>query len=263
MSERIDFSANATVFDRRHGAAMSEDGVDRLWFAAGLQAGARVLDIGAGTGRVAIPLAMRGCRVVALDPATAMVDQLRAKARGSKVSAVVAEGAQLPFAIERFDVVVIARLLYLTRDWKVILHEACRVLAIGGCLLHEWGNGDDDEDWVRIREEARRLFEQAGLREPFHPGVRSEMEIDAQLDDLNFVQEARVEIGSGVEITLREFLRRLVDGELSYIWAVPDAVRSACLPSLVQWSERTFDLDRPVPTPRQLSWTVHRKIAAQ
>jgi SAM-dependent methyltransferase len=262
VSERVDFSANASVYDRRHGAIMSDDELGRLWMAAGLQVGARVLDIGAGTGRVAIPLASRGCNVVAVEPAGGMLAQLRAKTGDNKVWSVVAEGARLPFPVGQFDAVVIARLLYLTPDWRAILRDAHRVLAIGGCLLHEWGNGQVDEEWVQIREEGRRLFEQAGLRAPFHPGVRSETDDDCELDDLGLVREGQLEMGPGPPITLREFLRRLVEGELSYIWAVPEHVRAECLPPLQRWSEHMFDLDRPVPMPRELRWTIRRKPAS-
>ena len=259
MGERVDFSHNATVYDRRHGTAMADDESGQLWLAARLRVGARALDIGAGTGRVAIPLALRGCQVTALEPARAMLDQLRNKAADAKVLAIVAEGSQLPFPAGRFDVVVIARVLYLTPDWHAILREARRVLAIGGRLLHQWGNGQIDEEWVQIREEARRLFEEAGIHAPFHPGVRAEHEVDGYLAALQLVHEANLEIGPGPEITLREFVRRLVSGELSYIWNVPEHVRAACLPRLERWAEQTFNLERPIAMPRDLRWTVHRK----
>lgn len=262
MSERIDFSANASVYDRRHGAAVADEAVDRLWSAAALNAGDRVLDVGAGTGRVAIPLASRGCHVVAVEPAAGMLEQLRAKDANHSVLTVVAEGSHLPFPVECFDVVVIARLLYLTPDWQGILREASRVLALDGRLLHEWGNGEADEEWAQIREQARQLFQQAGVRSPFHPGVRSEAEIDQHLVDLRLTCEASINIGPGPEITIREFLRRLVAGELSYTWAIPRDVRDTCLPVLERWSATMFDLDRPVPMPRSLRWTVYRKSAA-
>lgn len=261
MSERVDFSANAAIYDRRHGASVSDEGLDRLWRAAGMSAGDRVLDIGAGTGRVAIPLATQRCRVVALEPASGMVEQLRRKDGDGRVQPLVAEGSALPFPPGSFNVVVIARLLYLTPDWRAILDEACRVLSISGILLHEWGNGEADEEWVRIREEARRLFERAGVTAPFHPGVRSETDVDEHLATLGMVQDGEVAMGPGPTITLGEFLRRLTEGELSYIWNVPEHVRTAALPNLRRWSEQTFDLGAPINVPRQIRWTLFRKAA--
>jgi len=262
MAERVDFSRNAALFDRRHGVVLADDEVDQLWHAAGFHSGATVLDIGAGTGRVAIPLAVRGCTVVALEPARGMVDQLRAKAAGCRVSVVIGEGGLLPFQAGAFDTVVVARLLYLTKDWREILREANRVLAAGGSVLHEWGNGQDEEEWVQLREEARRLFEQAGVREPFHPGVRSEIEVDADLEKLGLARAADVVAGQGPITTLREFLRRLVHRELSYTWAVPESVLAECLPRFLAWSEERFDLERPLAMPREIRWAVYRRLLA-
>ena len=262
MAERVDFSQNAPVFDQRHGSALADDEVDRLWKAAGFHSGVAILDIGAGTGRVAIPLGIRGCTVVALEPARGMVDQLRAKANGSTISVVLGEGGQLPFQAGAFDAVVIARLLYLAKDWREILREAHRVLVAGGAVLHEWGNGQVEEEWVQIREEARRLFERAGVSEPFHPGVRSEIEVDADLTKLGFVRASDLVAGPGPTTTLREFLRRLVEGEFSYTWAVRKNVLVECLPKLQAWSAETFDLDRSIAMPREIRWAIYRKDAA-
>ena len=257
--DRIDFSRNARIYDRRHGSAVELAEVSRLVAVAELQPGSRVLDIGAGTGRVAIPLAASGCMVVGLEPGAGMVDQLQAKDEKGLVLAVLGEGSRLPFPSNCFDAVVIARLLYLTPDWRAILEEANRALAVGGRLLHQWGNGEADEEWVRIREEARRLFELAGVQSPFHPGARSESEITDYLASLQFSEASNVPIDPGPKTTIREFLRRLVDGELSYIWNVPRDIQARCLPELEAWAVRTFDLDRSVAMPRELRWTLYRK----
>jgi SAM-dependent methyltransferase len=264
VGERVDFSANASIYDHRHGAAISDDGLRRLWTAARLRVGATVLDVGAGTGRVAIPLARWAHRVVAVEPARGMLMQLRAKAGDSndKVLAVLAEGSHLPFPSGHFDAVVIARLLYLAPDWRAIVAEAHRVLAVGGRLLHEWGNGRIDEEWVQIREETRSLFEHAGVPAPFHPGVRSEAEVDDELAALSLARDGEVDLGPGPTITLREFLRRLAEGELSYIWNVPEPVRTECLPRVQRWAEQRFDLERTIPMPRELRWAIYRKDAA-
>jgi SAM-dependent methyltransferase len=261
VSQRVDFSGNAKVYDRRHGAVLAEDVVQRLAAAGAIRSGTNVLDIGAGTGRVAIGLAELGCNVVALEPAPGMVETLRTKVGALPIRLIAGEGARLPFSPGQFDVVVIARLLYLTADWRGVLREAHRVLGVGGRLLHEWGNGKADEEWVQIREKARTLFEEAGVRSPFHPGVRSEREVDDDLEILGFTRSADLPIGPGPTLTLAEFLGRLIDGELSYIWNVPETVREQCLPLLKAWSEQRFDLGRSISMPRELTWTVYCKDA--
>jgi SAM-dependent methyltransferase len=261
VSQRVDFSGNARVYDRRHGAVLAQDVVQRLAAAGAIRSGTSVLDIGAGTGRVAIGLADLGCNVVALEPALGMVETLRTKAGGRPIRLIAGEGAQLPFSAEQFEVVVIARVLYLTVDWRGILREAHRVLGVGGRLLHEWGNGGPDEEWVQIREKARDLFEEAGVSSPFHPGVRSEREVDKYLNLQGFVRKADLSVGSGPTLTLAEFLGRLIDGEFSYIWNVPKTAQEQCLPRLKAWSEQRFDLEWSISMPRELCWTVYCKDA--
>ena len=262
MSKRIDFSANAPVYDRRHGAALAPDVARSLALKAALTQGTRVLDVGAGTGRVAHAFADLGCDVVALDPALAMLDQLRSKASTRRVRAVVGEGARLPFADCVFDAAVIARVLYLAADWRAVLQETHDALKPGGFLLHEWGNGSADEEWVRIREKTRALFQDAGIADPFHPGSRTEVEVDVYLATMGLAQTDRMLAGPGPQTSLREFVRRITSGELSYIWSVPKPVQGRCLPLLQRWCEQTFDLERSFPMPRELQWTVYRKQTA-
>ena len=156
------------------------------------------MDIGAGTGRVAIAFAAVGYRVTALDPALRMLNELRDKAREHTVHVVSGEGAWLPFARSRFEAVILARILYLMPDWKAALREAYEVLRPGGCLFHEWGNGEAGEAWVQIREKLRALFRDAGIETPFHPGAASEAEVDAALMGLGFVRDMKLPIGPGL-----------------------------------------------------------------
>lgn len=67
--------------------------------------GQRVLDIGCGGGREAIPMARAGFRLVALDVSLAMVRAATARAatRGVSFKAVVASAAALPFRPGAFD----------------------------------------------------------------------------------------------------------------------------------------------------------------
>ena len=244
MPERVDFSANASLYDRRHGAVLVVDAARALASAGALKPGARVLDIGAGTGRVAIPFADLGFRVVALEPALSMLGELRSKAPEQRIRLVAGEGARLPFAHSRFDAVVLARILYLMSDWPAVLRQARDALKPGAHLLHEWGNGNPDETWVQIRERARALFQSAGVESPFHPGARAEADVEACLVGLGFVRSAELPLGPGPNLTVRDFVARILTGELSYIWSVPPDVRQRCLPQLTDWCEQMFDLEQ-------------------
>lgn len=258
MSGRVDFSANAPIYDRRHGAELAPEVARSLAACASLAPGARVLDIGAGTGRVSLALADLGYDVVSLDPALPMLHELRRKAGTRPTRAAVGDGVWLPFMRSTFHAVVIARMLYLVADWRAVLDAARDVLMPRGYVLHEWANGETDEPWVRIREKARELFQEAGVEVPFHPGARSEREVDDYITELGFTGVGRVTGGAGPETALREFLRRLVTGELSYVWNVPVQVQHACLPELERWGRDTFDLDRAFPTPKDLRWRIYR-----
>jgi SAM-dependent methyltransferase len=68
---------------------------------AGHRGAANVLDIGAGTGRVALDLARAGHRVTALDSDQALLSALTERAGGLPVEAVHADGRQ--FSLERRD----------------------------------------------------------------------------------------------------------------------------------------------------------------
>ena len=55
----------------------------------------RVLELGAGSGRLAVPLAVRGLDVWAVDASSAMLDRLRARPGGDRVRAVLDDMARL------------------------------------------------------------------------------------------------------------------------------------------------------------------------
>jgi SAM-dependent methyltransferase len=245
------------MYDSRHGAVIPDESGEAL--TRRLSPNSRIIDIGAGTGRVSVALAGRGFRVVAVDPAIPMLQATRQKDCAGTVHCVAAEGTRLPFRRNVADAVVVARLLYLVSDWQNLLQEAREVLVQGGALFHEWANGNDDEAWVQVREKARALFQSAGIEAPFHPGARSEAEVDSCLRDLGFTRREQIEGGAGPAVTLADFLTKIESGEFSYIWNVPKDVQDSCLPRLRRWSESMFDLDRPAPMPAELHWVRYEK----
>jgi SAM-dependent methyltransferase len=95
--------------------------------------GARVADVGGGTGRYAEWLAGRGCDVELVDPVGLHVE----RARGRGVSARVGEARSLPFADASFDAVLLLGPLYHLgerADRLDALREAVRVCRPGGVV---------------------------------------------------------------------------------------------------------------------------------
>jgi SAM-dependent methyltransferase len=74
-----------------------------------LAAGGPVLEVGIGTGRLAVPLRDAGVEVHGVDSSHAMVERLRAKPGGAGIPVLVADaGAQLPEVDGGFAVVLVA-----------------------------------------------------------------------------------------------------------------------------------------------------------
>ncbi len=89
---------------------------------------ATILDVGAGTGRTAIPLAMRGADVVAMDASSQMLRRAKAKAGNvANLHFQVGDARRLPFLSRSFDYVVSFRTLMHFRDWRNVIKEMCRV----------------------------------------------------------------------------------------------------------------------------------------
>ncbi len=92
---------------------------------AGVRAGQRVLDVGAGTGALTRELVARGADVVAVEPSPEFTRALRARFPQIEIHEAPAE--KLPFTDERFDVAVAQLVVAFMTDAGVAMRELGRV----------------------------------------------------------------------------------------------------------------------------------------
>lgn len=72
-----------------------------------LAKGGSALELGIGTGRLALPLAARGVRVTGIDASPKMVEKLRAKAGGSEIPVTIGDFSKVKLE-EKFNLIFIA-----------------------------------------------------------------------------------------------------------------------------------------------------------
>lgn len=174
----VDFAFDARVagrYDaqRAHPPAVSQQIGAAIAAVAG--PGARVLEIGIGTGRIAWPVVAAGCRVVGFDISDKMLHEVFGQQRAPErpfasppLTLLQADMHHLPLRSRAFDAALAVHVLHLAEDWRRVLRETTRLLRPGGAFIQ----GDD---WIdpqsvvgRLRDElrARALALSPQLRPP-------------------------------------------------------------------------------------------------
>jgi SAM-dependent methyltransferase len=106
----------------------------------------RVIDLGAGTGKLTRQIHARGLHVTAVDPSEGMLTQLRRSVPG--VPALPGRAEDLPLPDASADAVVVAQAWHWVDPARAV-PEVARVLTPGGRLGLIWNHRDETARWVR------------------------------------------------------------------------------------------------------------------
>ncbi len=141
----------ATSFDRRAGQyARLRPGYPEQAIEAALPSGrVRVLDVGAGTGKLTAALLRRGDEVIAVEPLPNMLAELHRSL--PTAPAVLARAEQLPIADAAVDAVAAGQAFHWF-DEGPALAEMARVLRPGGTLALLWNHDDESDPLVQLIE---------------------------------------------------------------------------------------------------------------
>ncbi|MEU8842840.1 class I SAM-dependent methyltransferase [Streptomyces roseus] len=123
--------------------------------------GARVADVGAGTGIATGLLRARGADVLAVEPGDGMAAEFRRANPG--IPLVRGDGDRLPLATAGFDFLTYAQAWHWTDPARSV-PEARRVLRPGGALALWWNDMDPAVPWIAEQDERIRvLFDADGI----------------------------------------------------------------------------------------------------
>lgn len=142
-------AGQATSFGRaagayaRHRPDYAEAAVS--WAVAPVRSLSRIVDLGAGTGKLTAMLAELDVDVTAVEPDPAMLDELRQSLPGVRALRGTAEAIPLPD--NSADAVLCAQAMHWF-DMDRALPEIARVLVPGGVLAGLWNSNDDRVEWV-------------------------------------------------------------------------------------------------------------------
>ena len=144
--QSVPFDRAAGYYDETRGFPPAETAaIGALIARAGaLSATSRVLEIGVGTGRIALPLAPYVGSISGIDLARPMLDRLRDKQQNEPVHVVEGDIHYLPYASRQFDAAVSVHIFHLVEGWRDVLREVARVLRPGGVLMNGFRKGHHD-----------------------------------------------------------------------------------------------------------------------
>jgi ubiquinone/menaquinone biosynthesis C-methylase UbiE len=176
------------------------------------------LEIGIGTGRIALPLAHAGVELVGIDLSAPMVRELVRKSGGKPpFGVVVGDALALPFKDASCGSVVVVHVLHLIPRWRRAIDEVWRVVRGGGRIVIEVGGSSR--------------------------GTRCKL--------LGPIVER-------IRTTYAKTIDALEDGLFSFTWEASDEARSRAASQTRQWARRRWgDLDQLYEHEHRIDYRVY------
>jgi SAM-dependent methyltransferase len=241
MSGSVRFDGAADHYDRTR--AISDETMGRTisLLTSELRDRGRVLEVGVGTGLLALRLHQAGIVVSGLDLSAPMLAKLVEKAGGAPpFPLVLADATTMPFADGAFGGAYLRWVLHLIPDWRAALAEMARVVRPGGVLVVSLGAFDQVGRAVRARfsEITGLSTDPVGLMWGNHDALDAELEaLGLRLRVLPAIPDEEEPLGS--------YLDAIEEGRWSWTWHVPEDARLDAVRQLRPWAEERFGpLDR-------------------
>lgn len=258
MSSSISFDRAADFYDKTRGLPKDQAEQVTELLAGELTGRDRTLEIGVGTGRIALPLHDRQIDLVGIDISLPMLDRLVANASGRMpFPLLVADATRLPFADASYDATIASHVFHLIPQWREATDEVLRVTAPGGVLLVDLGRHDGGP-WHELMVE---VFRENGV-ERERAGVTEPGEFVDYLADRAAPRDLPV-VTIPIRASLGQVLGLIENQITSWTWTYsPEQLHVACEAARDRARAEGIDLDELVDMPYSLGWRAYDVRAA-
>jgi ubiquinone/menaquinone biosynthesis C-methylase UbiE len=196
----------------------------------------RLLDLGAGSGRIGLSFVAAGDDYVAVDLSVRMLRVFAEKdLAGHRARLVQADGRALPFADASFDAVLLIAVFGDVPDWRPLIAEARRVLRPAGVVAIGRTATPNDGIDERLKQRLDLLLAERITGAPRKNGRKNAAE---HLAATATATTNLVAASWQVERNTRQFLERHAEG--ARFSRLPLSVREGALAELAVWAEQQF-----------------------
>jgi SAM-dependent methyltransferase len=234
MRGSVAFDRAAEYYDRTRTMSPQARAATRRLLTGELAGRGRVVEVGVGTGQIALALHESGIAMVGVDISGPMIGKLVEKAAGhAPFPLALADGAALPFPDRAFGGGIMRHVLHLVPAYRDVIDEVLRVVRPGGVVLTSAG-------WHSpVSDELESVFSERLGRARRHVGLDPH-DVDAL--DAAFGERGATPRGVDAVVapgseTLAGLLAAIGENVYSWTWRLSDEERAAAAADVRRWAE--------------------------
>ena len=235
MTASIPFDRAAEYYDSTRGLSPEGIRVTTDVLVEAFEGMGRILEVGVGTGQVALPLRGRAVPLTGIDLSRPMLDRLRAKAGGpTPFPLVEGDATRMPFSDSVFGGVYLRWVLHLIPDWRAAVREIGRVAGPRAPFLAILGS------YGGIRSEIQTRFAEVSGVPAVPVGLTWDGwdELDAEVAALGGIKLPDIVQHERARDDIETFVRGIENNMYSWTWAVADEeLRGRAAVEARRWAE--------------------------
>ena len=203
--------------------------------------GAKMLDIGAGAGRISVPIAaVTDMTALDLEHEMLKVSRQLANERGVTMRHVTGDVLNLPFPDNAFDAVITTNVFHQVPAWRDAIREAARVMRPGAPMLFGRSGLDENTNAYKMRSQLREFT--ASVMPDMRPTDAAGPALMQFLGEIGGRPAGGGKACAWTEdCSARDILERMESRRHNETWTLDDATLDAVMGRMRPWVEENID----------------------